>query len=149
MASKPRTSKGTDDIADIHLAQGLELHAAEVPSLTVGGVTRSRAELVVTLQGRVAARASTAASKAAWQDAVAAERATIAASKATLSAVRAALAVMFAGCAELLADFGLKPRKARRTLTTEEKTQAAAKARATRAARHTMGPRARAKIHGV
>ncbi|HEY8090910.1 MAG TPA: hypothetical protein VIF09_23775 [Polyangiaceae bacterium] len=149
MASKPRTSKATDDTADILFARGLELHAAEVPSILRGGVTLSRAELLATLKGRVAARASTAASKAAWQDAVAQERATLAASKATVSAVRCALAVMFAGHAELLGDFGLEVRKERRKLTNDEKAASAAKARATRDARHTMGPRAKSKIRAV
>jgi hypothetical protein len=42
-------------------------------------------------------------------------------------------------CGASLADFGLNPKKARTPLTIEEKAAAAAKRKATRAARHTMG----------
>ena len=40
-----------------------------------------------------------------------------------------------------LLKFGIEPKKARRKLTSEESAAAAAKARATRKERHTMGPR--------
>jgi hypothetical protein len=48
-----------------------------------------------------------------------------------------------------LTKFGLKPKKKPRALTVEERAAATAKLRATRAARHTMGPRQKAAIHGT
>ena len=47
-----------------------------------------------------------------------------------------------------LVKFGLKPKKERRKLTGEERVRVTAKAKATREARHTLGPRAKAQIKG-
>jgi hypothetical protein len=54
----------------------------------------------------------------------------------------------YASSDHILADFGLAPRKARRELTAVEKLERVARAKATRDARHTVGPRQKAKIHG-
>jgi hypothetical protein len=62
--------------------------------------------------------------------------------------MRQALLVAFADQVDVLADFGLTGRKTR-VVTPEEKVTAAAKARATRAARHTMGKRQKAAIKGA
>jgi hypothetical protein len=48
-----------------------------------------------------------------------------------------------------LAKFGLKPRQPRKKLTGEEQVAANAAKLSTRKARNTMGPRQKAKIHGV
>ena len=58
------------------------------------------------------------------------------------------LLVAFAGQLDTLADFGLTAR-AKHVATPEEKLASTAKAKATRAARHTMGSRQRAKIKGT
>jgi hypothetical protein len=57
--------------------------------------------------------------------------------------------VAFAGSIDTLADFALKARKPRTPLTPEQKAAAVAKAEATRAARHTMGPKQKAAIKGT
>jgi hypothetical protein len=59
----------------------------------------------------------------------------------------AILAVMGSKNPDLL-KFGMKPRQARKKLTSEQRVQANAKSLATREARHTMGPRQKAKIKG-
>ena len=59
----------------------------------------------------------------------------------------AILAVMGSKNPDLL-KFGMKPRQARKKLTSEERVQAVAKALATRKARHTVGPRQRSQIKG-
>jgi hypothetical protein len=56
---------------------------------------------------------------------------------------------MFAGQLAELGDFGMKAPKPRTPLTPEEKVAVAAKAKATREARHTVGPKAKAKITGA
>ncbi len=48
-----------------------------------------------------------------------------------------------------LSQYGLKADKSRRSRTLAEKTVAAGKGVSTRKARHTMGPRQKAAIHGV
>jgi hypothetical protein len=55
-----------------------------------------------------------------------------------LAGLKQALLVAFAGQIDALADFGLTPRKVH-VFTPEQRIAAAAKSRATRAARHTMG----------
>jgi hypothetical protein len=47
-----------------------------------------------------------------------------------------------------LVNFGLKPKKERQKLTGDQRVRATAKAKATREARHTLGPRAKAQIKG-
>lgn len=54
----------------------------------------------------------------------------------------------FGNSATTLADFGLEPRKARAPMTSEEKAAAAAKARATRAARGTTSKQKKLAITG-
>jgi hypothetical protein len=56
---------------------------------------------------------------------------------------------MFAGSIDSLAVFGLKPRKVRAAPKPEDQVAAALKAKATRKARMTMGPKQKAKIKGV
>ncbi|HEY8089983.1 MAG TPA: hypothetical protein VIF09_19110, partial [Polyangiaceae bacterium] len=60
-----------------------------------------------------------------------------------------ALKVIFAGQIEALADFGLKAPKPRTPLTNAQKAAAAAKAKATRALRHTMGSKQKAALTGT
>jgi len=50
---------------------------------------------------------------------------------------------------QTLADYGLKPPKAKTPQTSEQKAKAAAKLRATRIARGTTSKKQKAKIHGV
>jgi hypothetical protein len=53
------------------------------------------------------------------------------------------------GSIDTLADFGLKPRKTRTPRTPEQKAASVAKSLATRAARHTMGSKQKAKVTGA
>jgi hypothetical protein len=62
------------------------------------------------------------------------------------SQLKDALIAFFGRGSPLLAQFGVKTRGSRRALTPEQKVLRAAKARATRAARHTMGVRQKAAV---
>jgi hypothetical protein len=62
--------------------------------------------------------------------------------------VRQTLLLAFDGKLDTLADFGLTAR-AVPVRTPEQRTAAAAKAKATRAARHTMGSKQKAAIKGA
>jgi hypothetical protein len=59
------------------------------------------------------------------------------------------LRAAFGNQPDVLADFGLQPKKAATALTTEEKAAAAAKRAATRAKRNTMGPVQKKKVKGT
>src|ERR1019366_4011307 len=76
--------------------------------------------------------------RATWQTAIRTDEATRDATKTFVSGVKQGLLVAFAGHLDTLADFRL-PARAQHVATPEERLAAAAKAKATRAARHTMG----------
>jgi hypothetical protein len=62
--------------------------------------------------------------------------------------VRAVLKGMFGKKSVALESYGIRPEKEPASLTAEQEVVKVAKAKATRKARHTMGPRQRAKIKG-
>jgi hypothetical protein len=68
--------------------------------------------------------------------------------KQLLAGIRNHAEALYGELSPEFASFGFKPRKTPQR-TVESKQQAAEKLRATRAARHTMGKRQRAAIHGV
>jgi hypothetical protein len=135
--------------ADQKLIDGLNKHAQTIPSLMIGGTSYKTADIIGILQARIAVAKTPVLSRASWQTDVKADRDERAKTKAFVSGLRQALQVAFAGAIDTLADFGLKPRKTRASRTPEEKAAATAKARATRAARHTMGSKQKAKVKGA
>ncbi len=68
--------------------------------------------------------------------------------KTFVSGFRQTLKVAFDGSIDALSDFALSPRKLH-VPTPEQKAKANAKAKATRAARHTMGPKQKLAIKGA
>lgn len=140
----------TQQAADQALVDGFTKHQATVPaSFRIAGVDIPTTTIVSTLKARIAARAAVAPAKASYQVVVQASGDEILKSKAIVSSVRQALGVMFDGQTDILTDFGLKQRKAPAPRTPEEKLASKAKAKATREARHTMGPKEKAKITGA
>src|SRR5580704_13072560 len=97
MTTKTSIAKDTQQTADQNLVAGLEKHQATLPSLLIAGTTIPTTSIITTVQSRMAARANTAATLAAYHTAVAAEEAAIAQSKALVSGTRQAIKVMFAG----------------------------------------------------
>jgi hypothetical protein len=144
----PRNNQAEQMTADQSLIAGLTKHAATLASLLIAGASVLTTDLVTMLQARIAAIQAAIAAHAALTAAVAAAHAEIAKTAALVSGARQALKIAFAGQATTLGDFGLTPPKARTPLTTEEKAAAIAKAQATRAARHTMGSKQKAKVTG-
>jgi hypothetical protein len=137
-SNTPKRNRTSETAADQRLIDGLTKHAATLPPFLIAGVSTSTTEVVADLQARIGAENAVAPAKAAWQDAVLKARSQVASTKARVSAAKQALLLAFAGQTDTLADFGLTPRKAR-VVTPEQKLAAAAKGKATRAARHTAG----------
>ena len=135
-------------IADQHLISGIPKHL-DTRGLVIDGQHYSRAQMVKALEGRVEVTTKVTASKARWQTDVRAEKTRIQATKRFVSGLRQTLLAMFGSSVDVLADFGLAPRRSQRELTAVEKVQRAARAKATRAARHTMGKRDTAKVKGT
>jgi hypothetical protein len=135
--------------ADQGLIDGLTKHEATLTSFLVGGTSFKTSDVITVLRARIAAANAAQSTRATWQTAVKANAGERASTKTLVSGVKQQLLVMFAGSIDTLAEFGLKPRKAPAPLTPEKKVVAAAKAKATRAARHTMGTKQKASVKGT
>ncbi|HEY1695961.1 MAG TPA: hypothetical protein VGG39_27530 [Polyangiaceae bacterium] len=148
MAKKGSTR---DDVATLagQLIAGIPKLPGSVTTITLDGSTFTPTQLASELQTLVTLRQDVSAARAATAAKVAAETAQMAAPRALLRAFVQFLRVAFGNQPDVLALFGLQPRKAMTPLTVEQKAAAAAKREATRAARGTKGPKALAKVKGT
>ena len=116
--------------------------------MVINGAPRTTQDIVGTLQSRVDSAKEVLAAKATWQAAIQKDQALRDTTKTLVSGVRQCLLVAFADQLDTLADFGLTPR-ARHVATPEENLARTAKAKATRAARHTMGSKKKQQVKGT
>jgi hypothetical protein len=148
MSTKQKLSHVQQQAADQALINGLTKHEQTLSSFLVGS-TSTTTSIVATLQARITAANTAQSTRATWQAAVKANANERASTETLVSGVKQTLLVIFGGSIDTLADFGLKARKARTPLTPEQQITATAKARATRAARHTMGSKQKKKVSGT
>ncbi|HLK40108.1 MAG TPA: hypothetical protein VKU41_25305, partial [Polyangiaceae bacterium] len=146
--TKNKVNRLNEQTGDQKLIAGLQKHSATLPSLMIGGTSYPTDTLVATLQSRLATAAAVASTRATWQTAVQADRDERTKTQTVVSGVRQALHVAFAGSVSALADFGLTPRKPAAPRTPEQKAASVAKAKATRAARNTMGSNQKKAVKG-
>ena len=148
MGTKPKFNRVEQLTADQALVDGLTKYADKLSALMVGGAPVKVADVVAALNAEIAAENAVAPAKATWEAAVQAAKDQRAKTKATLTGVKQSIQLMFAGQAEALGDFGLKPRKEPAPRTPQQKAAAVAKAKATRAARGTMGTQQKKAVKG-
>ncbi len=129
------------------LIVGFKKNLASSP-LTISGKSYSAAQSVAFLQSCLDAVNTVADAEGKLADARKAEKAYWATNTRTLKAFRALVALMFADNVNTLADFGMEPKKPRKVMSAETLLLRAAKSRATRAKRRTMGKRQKAAIKG-
>jgi hypothetical protein len=123
---------------------GMKKHLATTPSIPIGDLgPMTPAEIEQALQAPIDAAGVTVTEETAFHKAVAAENAAAAHANAVFKGFKAFLLAHYLGSPEVLADCGVDKPK-RRARTPQVAVQAAAKAKATRSARHTMGPRQKA-----
>ncbi len=134
--------------ADQHLVDGLTKRKHDLTSFMIGGTSHTLDDILIVLQARIAAANLTHSTRATWQSAVKADRDERAKTKTFVSGLRQTLKVAFDGSIDALSDFGLSARKLH-VPTPEQKAKANAKAKATREARHTMGPKQKLAIKGA
>jgi hypothetical protein len=116
-------------------------------TFTVNDTSCTTQDVITVLQGRISKGLAAQAAKTALEAARKAVRDERARTAVFVSAFRTIVTGMFKNPITL-GDFGLKPRKStKKTLGT--KVVAVAKTTATRSARGTKGPKAKAKIKGV
>jgi hypothetical protein len=129
---------------------GLTKYFGSTP-LVLAGNSYKPAALQAFLQADVDANDASTAARASWLNTVKVAKSTDAETNPVLRAVQATVEAQYGEAPDaetVLADFGYSPRK-KPTKTVEEKTAAVAQAKATRQARGTKGPKAKAKIKGV
>src|ERR1700722_2302342 len=139
------TNRTNQIAADQQLADGLTKNAATLGTFGFGGKQVKPADVVQVLQTRItAAQAATAAKGSLTAAATTADNA-LTSSRALIKAVKQALRALYVDDISTLATFGLAPDKVTNP-TPAVKVAAATKAKATRAARGTKGPKQRLEI---
>jgi hypothetical protein len=116
--------------------------------LTLGGAPTTVDGVTSQLAGFVTNRAAVVAAQAAATTKVSAERAAMPALNALIDAFIAFVRLTFGTQADVLADFGLAPPRARTPMTAQQKAVAAAKRQATREARGTTSAKVKKAVHG-
>jgi hypothetical protein len=143
----PKPNRPSRISAEQKLIDGLNKHASTITSMVIAGTAMTPAQIIAAVQAILTTATNVVTTRAAWQAAVLTDSNTSVKNDAFLSGLRQALLVAFAGQVDALADFGLTVRKPV-VRTPAEKAEASAKAKATRAARHTMGAKQKAAITG-
>jgi len=141
-------NKSTEALLAAKLAAGTQKYLSKVGSLTIEGVSYTPAQLESQLNAFSSLRNDVDAAKATVKAKLALEKAQAPAMRALILAFVGILKGMFGNQPDVLADFGLPPKKARTPLTVEQKAAAAAKRKATRAARGTKGKKERLSVKG-
>jgi hypothetical protein len=130
------------------LIAGTKKHLSTASSLAFGGNTYTPAEVGASLQTLADLRAAVSDAKAVTKAKVDAERAQAPPLLGHMAEYVAFVRATFGNKPDVLADFGLDPKKARKPPTAEQSAAATAKRSATRAARHTMGSKQKRKVKG-
>ena len=145
--SSRKVTKAMSNMADQQLIDGVHKHLAGM-SLVLRNQTFKAKDVEKFLQERIDTRTATNAARAVWHGLLDAEEAKMEETNVLVSALRQVVVAMFGSDVTKLADFGIAPRK-QATLTPDKQVARIAQMRATREARHTMGPKKKAKIKGV
>ena len=142
------TNKTTRANAIRQIKAGLTKYFGSTP-LVLAGTTYQPAALQAFLQADVDANDASTAARANWLATVKTAKSTDSATDPVLEAIQALVKSQFGKTNDtVLTDFGYAAAKPV-TLTTAEAAIKVAKAEATRAARGTKGPKAKAKIKGT
>jgi hypothetical protein len=147
MATKANT-KGTVVALAEKLIAGTSKHLASLPQIKLAGGSFTPSQITARLQELVSLRSDVDAAKASTKAKLAVEKANMPALRILMDALVAYVKVAYGTEPDVLADFGVHP-KARTPLTVEAKTAAVAKRNATRAARHTTGPKQKKSVKGA
>jgi hypothetical protein len=132
----------------LQLIAGTQKHLAGIASLMFASGTFTPAQVEAQLQALATLRSEVEAAKATAAAKLATETAQAPALIAYQDAFVAFVKAAFGNSPDVLADFGLLPKKARTPLTVEQKAAAKAKRDATRKARGTMGSKQKLAVKG-
>jgi hypothetical protein len=141
--------KNTEKALAKQLIAGVAKHLSNVSTLTIDNGTFTPAQIEASLQALIDLRTTVEEAKAATMAKIATENTQAVPLRRQLSALVAYVRASFGDAPDVLADFGLKPKKAPTPLTIEKMAAASAKRAATRAARHTMGSKQKKAVKGT
>ncbi len=131
-----------------NVVAALAKYAPDV-NVPIGGKSIASKDLQTQLQAHVDTMKATGDARAKYSQLVLQGRAQAAATAPLLSGIHTFVAASYGEQSPEFAAFGFTPRTARHAPSAESRAGAVQKLLATRAARHTMGDRQRAAIHGV
>jgi hypothetical protein len=144
----PTVSKQNEAALAEKLAAGAQKHLSGMPQLILESGTLTPAQVQTQLQGFANLRSRVTGAQAAVQAALADEKSKAPAMRAFFNAFIGFVRAAFGNSPDVLADFGLAPKKARKTPTAEQKAAAVAKRKSTREARGTKGKKQKLAIKG-
>ena len=142
-----RTATEEADLAE-QLAAGTQKHLSTLTQVIIGSGTFTPAQVETQLNAYATLRNDVVTAKATVKAKLVDEAAQAPALRAFFTAFIAFVQAAFGNSPDILADFGLQPKKARAPLTAVQKAARAAKAKATREARGTKGPKAKLAVTG-
>lgn len=150
MASNRKSSitKASEISLAKELIAGIGKHYTNVALVTFAGQSLAPAQVASTLQTFVSLLTDTETAKVAATAKLAAENAQAPPLRTFMDAFVTVVKATWGTQPDVLADFGLPPKKARTPLTVEQKAAAAAKREATREARGTKGAVQKAAVKG-
>jgi hypothetical protein len=131
-----------------NLAAGAQKHLATVTSVTLLGTSYTPAQLEAELNSLSSLRSAVDAAQAVVKAKLQALAAQGPALRAVAAAFEGYVRSAYANSPDVLADFGLAPKKARAPLTAEQQAAATAKRNATREARGTRGKKQKLLVKG-
>jgi hypothetical protein len=143
-----KSGKQTQAALAEQLIAGTKKHFTSATPVAFAGASFTPAQIETSFQTLIDLRTEVDTAKASAKAKVAAEKAQAPALRTFMAAFVSFVKATFGNSPDVLADFGLKPKKARAPLTVEQKAAAAAKRKATRAARKTMGSKQRKAVKG-
>jgi hypothetical protein len=144
-----RSSKTMQAAMDQKFIAGFTKYFGKKTKLSVDAREYTSDQITATVQGRVDQQADVETKRGQYVQAVAAAKATSASTKQIYDDAKQAVLYKYASNPAVLSEFGLTPKKKPRVPDVATKQAAILQAQATRTARHTMGPRQKAKIKGV
>jgi hypothetical protein len=148
MSASGKSTKTSRTARAALLITGARKHFGSREILRYASTQHTSDEVTAGLQTLVDLRNEVEAAKAVLAAKLHAEEAHAPALCADMDAFEAFVRAAFGNSPDVLADFGLAPRKPPTPLTTEQQAVAVAKRKATREARGTVGKRARLRIKG-
>jgi hypothetical protein len=141
-------NRPTVQARDAQLIAGIQKHLQNAAPIGLDGTAYAPADLIKLFQSEIDAVNAAVSMRGTYKDAVTLERNVRAQVRRLRVAFQQFVRLLYGAASSKLADFGLAPTKTpKRTPTTS--VTAAAKSKATRTARHTMGPKKKLAVKGT